>query len=409
MLNLRGGVVLLAVATVTRGLWDRPIQANAAEWNTTQTEETAELTRVCQREEVDLNSFGTYPLPSPQCPEGTQVRRCACNSPDENVEATAIQLGRRCTCVFQSNERFLFPGPAIDARACAICEEEEPSPSGPEPSPEPEPQPTPAPEPDPEPEPQPTPGAPEPEPEPQPTPVPEPDPEPEPQPTPVPEPSPEPAPTSCTDDFCADGELCFLEEGSPTCCTATTSYGTFEFEGSSNTAGTFRSAVQAELSFSGVWSSDGAVNRVVDSIGRLTGTPFADAYGSSANSVFASVFCASANRDIVFTFDEPTTVGFGFALGDVDAENVRLRAADAEGNALTATELGFQSSFNYANDNDLPVWQPASSRLAGNGMDTDGASGWFQPLVPIQSLTMTCETITGTPRYQVWMASPQCQ
>ena len=368
MLNLRGGVVLLAVATVTRGLWDRPIQANAAEWNTTQTEETAELTRVCQREEVDLNSFGTYPLPSPQCPEGTQVRRCACNSPDENVEATAIQLGRRCTCVFQSNERFLFPGPAIDARACAICEEEEPSPSGPEPSPEPEP-----------------------------------------QPTPVPEPSPEPAPTSCTDDFCADGELCFLEEGSPTCCTATTSYGTFEFEGSSNTAGTFRSAVQAELSFSGVWSSDGAVNRVVDSIGRLTGTPFADAYGSSANSVFASVFCASANRDIVFTFDEPTTVGFGFALGDVDAENVRLRAADAEGNALTATELGFQSSFNYANDNDLPVWQPASSRLAGNGMDTDGASGWFQPLVPIQSLTMTCETITGFPRYQVWMASPQCQ
>lgn len=175
------------------------------------------------------------------------------------------------------------------------------------------------------------------------------------------------------------------------------------------TSGTFESLNPAKLSFSGTWTSDGPISNTDDTIGRLDGTPFSQVYGSSQQSGYASVQCASADREAIFTFDEPTVPGFGFNLGDVDAENVFLKALDEDGNELTGAELGYQSSFNYESQaGDVPVWVQADKKLQGSGSDTNGASAWFQPTKPIKSLVLTCNTIIGSPAYQLWMASPQC-
>jgi hypothetical protein len=73
--------------------------------------------------------------------------------------------------------------------------------------------------------------------------------------------------------------------------------------------------------------------------------------------------------------------------------------------AVTAAELGYQSSFNYASGADLPTWIAGTSTLVGNVADTSGASGWFSPIVPLETLTFTSTTLSGSPDYQVWMAA----
>ncbi|WP_194906865.1 Ig-like domain-containing protein [Catenulispora rubra] len=75
---------------------------------------------------------------------------------------------------------------------------------------------------------------------------------------------------------------------------------------------------------------------------------------------------------------------WGFALGDVDAEKVRVTACDAAGKQVP---VSFQGSFNFCqgtplpsacggqNETDQPSWDPASSFLVGNVADTNGAAG----------------------------------
>ena len=43
---------------------------------------------------------------------------------------------------------------------------------------------------------------------------------------------------------------------------------------------------------------------------------------SSQGSFYAIPVRADANKTVQFVFEEPTVRGFGFVLGDVDAENV---------------------------------------------------------------------------------------
>lgn len=208
---------------------------------------------------------------------------------------------------------------------------------------------------------------------------------------------------------CSANELCYQDNSVPRCCTRIYSYGTFARDSPNvPTSGTFESISPATLSFAGTWDSDGPVANVDDTSGKLDGTPFDQVYGSSQGSGYASVQCASANRSANFTFDTPTVPGFGFTLGDVDAENVFVKAFDNDGNELTGAELGYESSFNYESQSDTPVWVQAESKLQGGGADTGGASAWFQPKKPIKTLVLTCQTIIGSPAYQLWMAAPQC-
>jgi|688.fasta_scaffold167885_3 LPXTG-motif cell wall-anchored protein len=137
-------------------------------------------------------------------------------------------------------------------------------------------------------------------------------------------------------------------------------------------------------------------------------TPFGAVYGSSVGQSFIRLSSPSnsGSSSTVFTFASATpATGYGFTLGDVDAEAVTISATTTGGVAVTAAELGYTDSFNYASGADLPTWNAGTSTLIGNVADTSGASGWFSPTVPLVTITFTSTTLSGSPDYQVWMAA----
>lgn len=148
-------------------------------------------------------------------------------------------------------------------------------------------------------------------------------------------------------------------------------------------------------------------------------TPFGKEYGSSQgeNYLFFGTQNSKVASTATITFDTPTPVGsWGFALGDIDSDKAEIVAIGADGRRLSAAELGFQSAFNYCDGSplppackgktgtDKPTWNAGSSTLVGNVTDTDGASGWFQPKVPIKELHIHFHWQTGIPIGQLWIA-----
>lgn len=152
-----------------------------------------------------------------------------------------------------------------------------------------------------------------------------------------------------------------------------------------------------------------------------TATPFGARFGSSENKAYLNQnlsFAATNPAVITYTFDTATAAsGWGFALGDIDADQVTLAATDENGAALSADDLGFQSVFNYCGSSpkpsscpagfqtDVPTWNPATMTLVGNVADTQGAAGWFAPTKRVKTLTMTFQKQTGSPTYQTWFAA----
>lgn len=148
-------------------------------------------------------------------------------------------------------------------------------------------------------------------------------------------------------------------------------------------------------------------------------TPFGAKFGSSRGQGYLKFGTASGRKPstTTITFDKPTPVGtWGFALGDIDADHVRIVAKGADGKELTAAELGFKGSFNYCQgsprpsacsrpNTDEPTWNAGTATLVGSGTDTQGASGWFMPTVPVKSMTLTFSVQTGIPVGQLWMAA----
>jgi hypothetical protein len=151
-------------------------------------------------------------------------------------------------------------------------------------------------------------------------------------------------------------------------------------------------------------------------------TPFGTAFESTQNVPYLSLNLAAGNTPstTTFTFASPTPIGWGFALGDVDAEFIIVQATGVGGVPLTAAQLGFQGAFNYcvtptpsacsggpSPDVDVPGWNPATSTLGldGNPNDTQGATGWFRPTVPVTSLTLISNLQIGVPAYQLWFAT----
>jgi putative cell wall-binding protein len=138
-----------------------------------------------------------------------------------------------------------------------------------------------------------------------------------------------------------------------------------------------------------------------------TGTPFGARFGSSSGKQYLSFRAAAGQAPSIttFTFASATpALGWGFAFGDIDAETIKVEAT-GPGGALTAAQLGWQGAFNYRGQADLPLWNPTTQTLSGNGADTDGASGWFIPNAPIETLTITFTNIVGFPTAQMWVAA----
>ena len=147
-------------------------------------------------------------------------------------------------------------------------------------------------------------------------------------------------------------------------------------------------------------------------------TPFGSYFGSSQNRAYMNQGTAPSAQPsvITYTFSTVTPSGtWGFALGDIDADKVKISAEDPLGNAVDVSGW-YESSFNYCNvspkpsgcpagsNTDTPVWDPATATLVGNGADTSGAAAWFMPTASIKTLTFTFTRLTGIPVYQTWIA-----
>lgn len=148
-------------------------------------------------------------------------------------------------------------------------------------------------------------------------------------------------------------------------------------------------------------------------------TPFGAAFGSSQGQGYLLVPTGPGTTPstTTVTFAGPTpAAGWGFALGDIDADMVQITATGPSG-PFSPAALGWQSAFNYCGVSpqpsscanppftDVPTWNPATGTLTGNVADTSGAAGWFRPTQPVTSLTFTFTPLSGIPVFQIWFAA----
>jgi hypothetical protein len=153
-------------------------------------------------------------------------------------------------------------------------------------------------------------------------------------------------------------------------------------------------------------------------------TPFGAVFGSSQSQPYLQTRYTTGTQTAttVITFDVPTPtqrggLGWGFALGDIDADAVTLSATTVGGASVTAAELGWQGGFNFCDTSprpsgctggvytDVPVWDAGTATLTGNGADSSGAAGWFRPTVPLTSLTLVFTPLSGLPVFDLWVAA----
>ena len=154
------------------------------------------------------------------------------------------------------------------------------------------------------------------------------------------------------------------------------------------------------------------------------GTAVGAKYGSSLNQPYLNLRpradTPTAPSLTTYSFRTPTPAsGWTFVLGDIDADQLQVRAIGPDGVALTAAELGVHAGFNYCapgvvgkpsctgSATDVPTWNPATMTLTGNAAasDTSGAAAWFEPTAPISSLSFSYAQRSGFPVYQTWFAS----
>lgn len=175
-------------------------------------------------------------------------------------------------------------------------------------------------------------------------------------------------------------------------------------------------------------------------LGAQTG--FGQRFGSSRYQSYLTIGLAPALPGVGHGADSVTTVtlptlpaGWGFAVGDIDADMVSIDAT-GPGGALTAAQLGPQDTggtplLNYCANaspkpsscgagtafTDAPWWCPTTGggvcapatrprTVVGNGADTQGAYDWFVPTVGVTSLTLTYQWLTGIPSFQLWIVTP---
>ncbi|WP_204910478.1 carboxypeptidase regulatory-like domain-containing protein [Microlunatus spumicola] len=143
--------------------------------------------------------------------------------------------------------------------------------------------------------------------------------------------------------------------------------------------------------------------------GQSRGRPYLNLRPYTANG--AGVPGASTTT---YAFDAPTpSTGWTFVLGDVDADAVTVSAAGPGGTPVAVDDLGFRSTFNScgtggcAANEDVPRWDPTTGTLTGNvgAVDTNGAAAWFEPRVPLSTLTLVFTRRAGFPVYQTWFAA----
>ena len=128
---------------------------------------------------------------------------------------------------------------------------------------------------------------------------------------------------------------------------------------------------------------------------------------------------AASPSTTTYTFDPAVPTGWGFVVGDIDADEVTVGATRADGSDATTSQLGFAGAFNAcattprpaactgAALTDVPTWDAGNATVTGNTAadDSTGADAWFVPTVPLRTLTLTYRWRRGQPTFQTWFAS----
>jgi hypothetical protein len=168
-------------------------------------------------------------------------------------------------------------------------------------------------------------------------------------------------------------------------------------------------------------------------LGSSTG--FGQYFGSTRAQpyLYLSPAAGSAPSTTTITFAGAPPAGWGFAVGDIDADFVEVIAKDAAGNAIPGSALGAQNTdnvpvLNYCNNvpkpsscagpgpfGDVPGWLASGGTIGGTtyttpivkggGVDTLGAYDWFLPPTTVRSLTLVFHVQSGFPIYQLWLAA----
>jgi hypothetical protein len=171
-------------------------------------------------------------------------------------------------------------------------------------------------------------------------------------------------------------------------------------------------------------------------LGASTG--FGQQFGSSRSQPYGYLSPGPGGvSTTTITFAGAPPAGWGFALGDIDADFVELSATDASGPIpaaalgalLNAQDTSGTPLLNYCNNSPKPssctgpgpftdtaTWHPNGATVGttvytnpivlGHGTDTSGAYDWFLPSSSIRTLTLTYHVLSGFPTYQFWMAAP---
>lgn len=130
---------------------------------------------------------------------------------------------------------------------------------------------------------------------------------------------------------------------------------------------------------------------------------------------------------LTLRFDAGTPAsGWGFAVVDIDVDQVKFSAKDTNGTAIPTSTIAkwFVQKFDANPSTDgvnIPSWDSGSAAVVGsesssttfrttvegNLTDTEAASAWFQPTVSLSELTFEYQSLqeTATPSYHVLIAA----
>lgn len=182
-------------------------------------------------------------------------------------------------------------------------------------------------------------------------------------------------------------------------------------------------------------TDDGESTRVATGTGTygdwLTeDTPFGATFGPSGPSTTIQFFRQRIGTETVatttYTFSKPFPANrLGFAVGDIDVDNLTITATDDKGNPVPGSKLA-GGVFNYcdvpvdkptgcdAGPYTNPVWTPGSNGgkvtptpPAPGIQESSGSSAWFRPTIPLKTLTFVFEAYSGAgdPSYRAWFAA----
>lgn len=129
------------------------------------------------------------------------------------------------------------------------------------------------------------------------------------------------------------------------------------------------------------------------------------------------------------TFHTPTTsTGWGILFLDIDAEQVQIKAKDANGNEYASSVINswFKEAFNMSNDNNptnyKPCWNAATKTLVGpffnckrqnelsSYTDGTGSAAYFEPNSPISEIEFIFDNLqskTGEPSQRYFIAAKE--